>query len=130
VPPSALFGNRLLLLAIVAAAPAFAQAPVEDRRTRSDGYTEAQQRVEFARQTLERSERRVKDAEQGLRDAESALRAVQSRYEGSKSQMEKARGQLTQARAAAGESRKAYEAESAGFQALRTRRTNDARGTK
>jgi DNA recombination protein RmuC len=129
VPSSALCGSGLLLLAIVTAAPAVAQAPVEERQRRADPYAEAQQRVEFARQTAERSERRVRDAEQGVRNAEATLVPAQRRYEESKSQVDKARAELAQARAAASDSRKSYEAESAAFQRLRAR-GNDARGTK
>jgi DNA recombination protein RmuC len=130
VPSSALCGNGLLLLAIVTAAPAVAQAPVEERQPRAGNpYIQAQQRVEFARQTLERSERRVREAEQSVRNAEAELTPAQRRYEESKSQAERARAELAQARAAASESRKSYEAESAAFQRLRAR-GSDPRETK
>ncbi len=109
----------MVLLAIVIAAPAVAQAPVEERQRRADSYVEAQQRVEFSRQGAERAARRVKDAEQSLKDAEAQLGPAQRRYEESKSRVEKARAELVQARAAAGESRKSYETESAAFQRLR-----------
>jgi len=109
----------MVLLAIVIAAPAVAQAPVEERQRRADSYVEAQQRVEFSRQGAERAARRVKDVEQSLKDAEAQLGPAQRRYEESKSRVEKARAELVQARAAAGESRKSYETESAAFQRLR-----------
>jgi septal ring factor EnvC (AmiA/AmiB activator) len=127
--PSALCRNGLLLLAIVIAECAVAQAPVEDRQRRADPYTEAQQRVEFSRQGAERAARRLKDAEQGLKDAEAELGPAQRRYEESKSRVEKARADLVQARAAETESRKSYETESAAFHRLRGR-GNDTKESK
>jgi hypothetical protein len=119
VPSSALCRNGFLLLAVVTAAPALAQAPVEERQSRTNSFSEAQQRVEFARQTAERSERRVGEAERRLRGAEAALLPALRQYEETKSRLEKARVDLDRERAAASESRKAYEAESAAFQRLR-----------
>lgn len=129
MPPSALCRHGLLLLAIVVAAPAVAQAPVEERQRRADSYAEAQQRVEFTRQSAERAARRVRDAEQGLKDAEAQLAPAQRRYEESKLRLDKARAELVQARAAESESRKSHEAESAAFQRLRGR-GGDTKGAK
>ena len=128
--PSALCGHGLLFLsAIVTAAVAVAQAPVEEREPRASSYTEAQQRVEFARQSVTRSEQRVKDAERRVRDAEAALLPALRQYEGTKSRLDKARADLERERSAVSASRKAYETESATFQRLRTR-ANGARETK
>jgi chromosome segregation ATPase len=120
--------NRLLLLIVFSTAPVFAQAPVEERSLRGDAFTEAQQRVDFARRTWEQSERRVKDAEQSLKEAEAAFSAMRSQYEQAKSQAEKAKKELGQARATVSESRKAYETESADFERLR--RGDAGRGQK
>ena len=136
MPPSALCRHGLLLLAIQVAAPAVAQAPVEERQRRAQPYAEAQQRVEFTRQSAELAARRVKDAEQGVKnaeqgvkDAEAQLGPAQRRYEESKLRVDKARAELVRARTAESESRKSYEAESAAFQRLRGR-GNDTRGSR
>jgi chromosome segregation ATPase len=129
VRASALCGHGLFLSAIFTAAAAVAQAPVEERQQRAASYSEAQQRVEFARQTLTRSEQRVKDAERRVRDAEAALLPALRQYEGTKSRLDQARAELERERSVAGESRKAYETESATFQRLRAR-ANGARETK
>ena len=111
--------NCLLPVTVFFAASAFAQAPVQDRSPRGDPITDAQQRVEFARQAWERSEKRAKEAERSLREAQTALGAVQKQYEETKSMADKAQRELAQARQTVSESRKAYETRSSEFERVR-----------
>jgi chromosome segregation ATPase len=107
----------LLLMALCALARA--QAPVEDRGTRASVFTDAQQRVEYARQAAEKADAQVRQSERESGLAETALRSAKSQYDAAKSDADRAKKALAQARAKAADSRKAYERESGRFERLR-----------
>ena len=91
-------------MVLSAAAQAFAQAPVEERRPAPDDVGLAQRRVEFARQALMR-------AEAELRDAAAAHKEAQLRFDEAKARLDEAGRILARAQAAAAQARKNYDAD-------------------
>ncbi len=113
---------RAALLALVfslAAAQAFAQAPVEERRSSGEPIATAQQRVEFARRGMSEAGDRARQADIEHKQMLELLTAAKKRFDEAKARSDVARQSLDQARAKYAEARALYEKESSDFDRLR-----------
>ena len=110
----------VVLVFLVFAASARAQAPTEERRPQGNALVDAQQRTEFARQASTAANSRTAVAEQALKEADAEVKAVQKQMDAARGRQDKARKDLADARAAAAAAKKDFERQSAELE--RTRR--------
>ena len=106
-------------LSAIAASPAQAQAPTEERRHRADSYADAQQRVEFARKASEQSELELPNREKEFQDADNAMKAAQKQFDEARARREKARKDFSDAASRSTEAKRTFDREAAAFERLR-----------
>ncbi len=99
----------LTIIFLLAAAPCFAQAPVETGRP-SDGQLQRDQmKAGTAYREMQRAEQTTRDAEQEFRQADSIFKDTQKRTDEAKQQADAAKKKLDAAKVKEAQARKAYD---------------------
>lgn len=103
----------------LALSSAWAQAPAEERRAYGNPLSDAQQRVEFARQASAGADSRTGQAERELMQIEQEARVVQKQLDAIRARQDRAKKELAEARSASAAARKQFERESADLERMR-----------
>lgn len=103
----------------LALSSAWAQAPAEERRAYGNPLSDAQQRVEFARQASAGADSRAGQAERELMQIEQEARVVQKQLDAIRARQDRAKKELAEARSASAAARKQFERESADLERMR-----------
>ena len=103
----------------LALSSAWAQAPTEERRAYGNPLSDAQQRVEFARQASAGADSRAGQAERELMQIEQEARVVQKQLDAIRTRQDRAKKELAEARSASAAARKQFERESADLERMR-----------
>lgn len=115
--------SRLLWLAALImpliCSQAMAQAPTEERRPAGDPLSDAQQRVEYARNTGAVADDRVRVANEALKAADAEMQAARRQLEQARVRQDTARKELAEAHSKAGAVKKDYQRESAELERIR-----------
>ena len=96
-----------------------AQAPAEERRAQGNPFSDAQQRVEFARQASAGADSRVVQADRELKQIDAEMREVQKQLDAIRARQDKAKKDLAEARSASAAARKDFDRESAALERIR-----------
>lgn len=103
----------------LALSSAWAQAPAEERRAQGNPLSDAQQRVEFARQASAGADSRAALAERELQQIDAEMRAVQKQLDAIRARQDRAKKELGDARSASAAARKDFDRESSELERLR-----------
>ncbi len=117
---SLLISTFIAFTAIALALPsAWAQAPAEERRAYGNPLSDAQQRVEFARQASAGADSRAGLAERELKQIDAEMREVQKQLDAMRARQDRAKKELAEARSASAAARKDFDRESAELERMR-----------
>lgn len=115
--------SRLLWLAMLImpfiGGQAVAQAPTEERRHSGEPLSDAQQRVEYARNAGALADDRVRVANEALKAADADMQAARRQLEQARVRQDTARKELAEAHSKADTVKKDYQRESAELERIR-----------
>ena len=117
---SPLISTSIAITAItLALSSAWAQAPAEERRAFGNALTDAQQRVEFARQASASADSRAGQIERELKQIDAEMRELQKQVDALRARQDRAKKELAEARSASAAARKDFDRESAELERMR-----------